>query len=100
MEINKYPHLDRGSRSFTPRKVPFAHRPSPSERLETLNSELDPASGIPLDFSSHKGRVKMSGTRRIEDYDCESPRRDSRELLLLTSSLTILVCQIDTCLKR
>ena len=80
MEVDKYTttsHMNCGSfrsHSFTPRKVPFAHRPSPSERLETLNSELDPASGIPLDFSSHKGRVKMSGTRRIEDYDCESPR--------------------------
>ena len=61
--------------SFTPRKVVFAHRPSPSERLETLNSHLDPASGIPLDFTGHKGRVKMSGTRRIEDYDCESRSR-------------------------
>jgi len=58
---------------MTPRKtVPFAHRPQPSERLETLNPHLDVGMGIPMDHVGSKGRVKLSATRRIEDYDCES----------------------------
>lgn len=44
---------------------------APPQCLETLNSHLSASDGLALDFENPKGRVKMSATRQMEEYDCE-----------------------------